>query len=95
MLKPSVNLVPTCEILFPQWLENPFGAYSPQTLFIYQQNVRLYLDKAFGHLKPEEITEQAILTFVLNLASSTTNQGKKRSPKFIKNIVGCFSSFLD
>ncbi|WGL60524.1 site-specific integrase [Pigmentibacter sp. JX0631] len=95
MLKPSVNLVPTCETLFPQWLENPFGAYSPQTLFIYEQNVRLYLDKAFGHLKPEEITEQAILTFVLNLASSTTNQGKKRSLKSIKNIVGCFSSFLD
>lgn len=67
--------------------EIPFGAYSPQTLFIYEQIVRLYLDKTFGHLKPEEITEQGILAFVLNLASSTTNQGKKRSLKTEVSIL--------
>lgn len=95
MLQPTLVIVATCELLFERWLNNPFGFYSPQTIFIYKQNARLYLLPEFGSLKPTDINENLILSFAIKLAETKTVQGKARSLKTLQNIIGNeFSFFL-
>ncbi|WP_186647070.1 hypothetical protein [Fluviispira vulneris] len=35
LLQPTSVVVATCELLFDSWLNNSFGFYSLQTIFIY------------------------------------------------------------
>ncbi len=95
LLQPTSFVVATCELLFDSWLNNPFGFYSPQTIFIYRQNVRLYLLPEFGSLKPTEIDENLILSFAIKLAETKTVQGKARSLKTVRNIIGTLSTFFE
>lgn len=85
LLQPTSVIVATCELLFDSWLNNPFGFYSPQTIFIYRQNVRLYLLPVFGSLKPTEIDENLILSFAIKLAETKT----------VRNIIGTLSTFFE
>jgi integrase len=92
---PIVLHSPQCSTLFQDWLKTPFGNYSPQTIYIYEQNVRLYLNPVFGNLNPKEIDDNAILSFALKLAETPTQQGNKRSLKTVRNILGTLSTFFE
>ncbi|MBX9836943.1 MAG: site-specific integrase [Silvanigrellaceae bacterium] len=92
---PSVLNSLHCGNLFQLWLKNPFGNYSPQTIYIYEQNVRLYILPVFGKLKPDEIDDNSILTFALKLAETPTQQGNKRALKTVRNILGTLSTFFE
>ena len=72
LLQLTSVVVATCELLFESWLNSPFGFYSPQTLFIYKQNVKLYLLPEFGSLKQTEIDDNFILSFAIKLAETKT-----------------------
>lgn len=95
LLQPTSVIVATCELLYDSWLNNPFSFYSPQSIFIYKQNLRLYLLPEFGSLKPTEIDENLILSFAIKLAETKTVQGKARSLKTVQNIIGTLSTFFE
>ena len=63
LLQPTSVIVATCELLFERWLNNPFGFYSPQTIFIYKQNVRSCFLPEFGSLCPSTFNKSLILLF--------------------------------
>ncbi|KAB8029883.1 tyrosine-type recombinase/integrase [Fluviispira multicolorata] len=92
---PIVINTTKCSNLFKDWLKNPFGNYSPQTIYIYEQNVRLYINPVFGELNPKEIDDNSILSFALKLAETPTQQGNKRSLKTVRNIIGTLSTFFE
>ena len=89
--------LPPSKLTLSQWLktwhEDYLGSVKESTAYLYQENIRLYIDPALGAVKLEALTTPMIQHFYNELASGSKDS-KPLSAKTVKNIHGVLHKAL-
>ena len=75
------------------WSQDYLNSVKESTVFLYKENIRLYIDPALGEVKLEALTTPMIQHFYNQLSSGTKDR-KPLSAKTVKNIHGVLHKAL-